>query len=305
MTYVQHLNSWNTQEHEFDEKCCKNPNYVEKDGFKVCSNCGISISRTIHSKPSGNYSQYEKNKKRQNERILTPIGPRTIFKTNRDGKGNDLSPNSLNRFQRLAKINRGLRTSIERNLWMALPKFKMISTKLHLPKYVSEEAYRIYILSAKKKLTLGRGINNILAAAFYTAIKIHEIPKTVEEISIAAQISKKDLIQNFKALYEEIIPLLNLELNVIKSNVYLIRFRKDLKLPMICQKKALKLINQCKKKGMRTSGKDPKGFAAAALYLTAKQIEKPRTQKEICKFTMISEVTLRARIKEFQSFQKL
>lgn len=304
MTYVKQINNWKAHQHDFNKRCCKNPNFIERDGFTVCSNCGITLSRALKNYPTGNYSKYERNKRRQNERVLTPIGPRTVFKTIKDGKGNDLPSNSFSKFQRLAKINRGLRTSIERNLWIALPKFKMISTKLHLPTHVSKEAYKIYILSAKNKLTLGRGINNILAAAFYTAIKIYGIPRSVEEISKAAQISKKDLIKNFKALHKELLPLINVQLKIISSNKYLIRFRKELKLPMKCQKKALKLINLNRKKGLRTSGKDPKGFAAAALYITAKQMEKHRTQKEICEISRISEVTLRTRIKELQSFQE-
>lgn len=304
MTYVKSISKWKPiiEGIETSDECCSNQNLIERDGFNVCSNCGTTISPIVRELPKGNYSIYEKNPQRQNEKVLTPIGPRTVFKSYKDGKGNDLSPNSYNKFHRLEKINRGLRTSLERNLWIALPKFKILSGKLDLPSYATEEAYKIYTLSVKKKLTLGRGIDNILAASFYTAIKVYKIARSVEEISDAAQITPKDLMKNFKAIHDEILPLIDVKPKIIPSNRYLIRHHKELDLPMECQKIALELIDCSKKKGMRTSGKDPKGIAAAALYISAQKVNQPRTQKEICKIMGISEVTLRSRIKELKSF---
>jgi transcription initiation factor TFIIIB Brf1 subunit/transcription initiation factor TFIIB len=304
MTYVKSITNWKPiiEGIESSEICCANQNLIERDGFNVCSNCGTTISPIVREIPNGNYSIYEKNTKRQNEKVLTPIGPRTVFKSYKDGKGNDLSPGSYNKFHRLAKINRGLRTSLERNLWIALPKFKILAGKLNLPSYATEEAYKIYTLSVKKKLTLGRGIDNILAASFYTAIRIYKVARSVEEICDAAQITSKDLMKNFKAIHDEILPLIDVKPKIITSNRFLIRYYKELDLPMECQKIALDLIDCCKKKGMRTSGKDPKGIAAAALYISAQKVNQPRIQKDVCKVTGISEVTLRSRIKDLKSF---
>lgn len=304
MTYVKSINKWKPiiEGIETVESCCINQNLIERDGFNVCSNCGTIISPIVKELPKGNYSIYEKNTRRQNEKVLTPIGPRTIFNSYKDAKGNDLSPDSYNKFHRLAKINRGLRTSLERNLWIALPKFKILASKLNLPAHATQEAYKIYTLSVKRKLTLGRGIDNILAASFYTAVRIYKLARSVEEICDAAQITPKDLMKNFKAIHEEILPLIEVKPTIISSNKFIIRHHKELELPIKCQNNALELIDRCKKQGMRTSGKDPKGYAAAALYLCAQQINQPRTQKEICKVTGISEVTLRSRIKELKSF---
>jgi len=304
MTYVKSITKWKPiiEGIESSDGCCSNQNLIESDGFNVCSNCGTTISPIVRELPKGNYSIYEQNTRRQNEKVLTPIGPRTIFRSYKDGKGNDLSPNSYNKFHRLAKINRGLRTSLERNLWIALPKFKILAGKLDLPTYATEEAYIIYTLSVKKKLTLGRGIDKILAASFYTAIKIYKIARSVEEICDAAQITPKDLMKNYKAIHDEILPSIDVKPKIIPSNRFLVRHHKDLDLPMECQKIALDLIDCCKKNGMRTSGKDPKGIAAAALYISAQEINQPKTQKEICKLTGISEVTLRSRIKDLKSF---
>ena len=302
MTYAKSFAEWNTEQQEVFNNCCSSPNIVQENGFYVCSNCGMIISRIVKQYTKSNYSKYEKNDRRQSEKVLSPFGPRTIFKSYKDGKGNELSPDSFNRYQRLGKINRGLRTSMERNLWIALPKLQILQKKLNLPSHAFKEAYKIYKLVVNMKLTLGRGIENLLAASFYTAIKIYEIPRTFEEICQAAQITRKDLIRCYKVINEEILPIIDLQPKLLTSKDFLIRFSKDLDLPIKIQKKALRLIRECIKRGMRTSGKDPKGFAGAAIYICAKRLNEHRTQKEISETLMISEVTLRSRIKELKSY---
>ncbi|MFX1601162.1 MAG: hypothetical protein ACFFB6_11245, partial [Promethearchaeota archaeon] len=53
------------------------------------------------------------------------------------------------------------------------------------------------------------------------------------------------------------------------------------------------------------NGKDPRGFAASALYLAVKFSDQRLTQKVIAKATKITEVTLRTRIKELKNKMKL
>jgi len=47
-----------------------------------------------------------------------------------------------------------------------------------------------------------------------------------------------------------------------------------------------------------TSGKDPKGLCAGALYLVCKKMEKRISQKEIANIVGVTEVTLRSRYKD-------
>ncbi|MHA1150654.1 MAG: hypothetical protein ACTSR8_20730 [Promethearchaeota archaeon] len=62
-----------------------------------------------------------------------------------------------------------------------------------------------------------------------------------------------------------------------------------------------KEIKRCEDKGLNFSGKDPKGIAAASIYLSSKNTNEFRTQKEICQVAHISEITLRMRLKEIKS----
>ncbi|MFX1391561.1 MAG: transcription initiation factor IIB, partial [Promethearchaeota archaeon] len=86
-------------------------------------------------------------------------------------------------FSRLSKIQRSLINSLERNLWEAKPKLKLYASKLNIPEYISETAWRIYTEIAKKKLTMGRTIDGFVAASLYAAIRIHEFPKLLEDVS--------------------------------------------------------------------------------------------------------------------------
>jgi transcription initiation factor TFIIB len=63
----------------------------------------------------------------------------------------------------------------------------------------------------------------------------------------------------------------------------------------------LELFEKGKKEGLLYDGKDPKGIAAASLYLSSKLNDEFRTQKQICKIANVSEITLRMRMKEISS----
>jgi transcription initiation factor TFIIB len=78
------------------------------------------------------------------------------------------------------------------------------------------------------------------------------------------------------------------------------RFNK-LRIPIKIQKRALILFKSSSKNGLSTNGKDPKGFAASAIYLAAKPTEYRKTQTEVSNAAKITEVTLRTRIKEIQT----
>jgi len=47
-------------------------------------------------------------------------------------------------------------------------------------------------------------------------------------------------------------------------------------------------------------GKDPKGLAAAALYIAAKPTAERKTQTEISEIARVTEVTLRTRAKQIK-----
>ncbi|MFW9829839.1 MAG: transcription initiation factor IIB family protein [Candidatus Thorarchaeota archaeon] len=286
---------------EKEQNCCRTPNIISSNGYNVCTNCGTTISKVISYKPGRQNFLEESTKSHNIEPVRSPIGPRTIIKGNLDGKGNYLSPKALSNYKRLSKINKGLVNGFERNLWIALPKLNLIKSQLNLPNYIIEDAFTIYISAVKKKLTLGRTINGILSVSLYLALKFHSKPIIINQILSACQISKKKFIYCYKAVIKNVIPNLNLRISNFTPQEYINKFYEELHLSINCRNIAIKVVEESKKKGLITSGKDPKGIAAASLYLSSKKNDEQRTQKQICKIANVSEITLRMRLKEISS----
>lgn len=299
-------NSKNNEYFEEDEEnCCDSPKITEQDGFYVCLNCGYVFSRILDMSPRRAFTAEEIQKRKSNERVYSPIGPRTIIRGSRDARGTLLSPKYKSKFNRLAKIHRSLTTSYERNLWIALPNLQRLQKRLGIPDTVADDALRIYTQTVKKKLTMGRSIDTLLSASIFAALRIHGIPRTVEEITNVAQIPKKKVIKSYRLILMEILPQLNLKVQHFSADRYVDKFNDELGLSMKVRNIAVKLILSAKERGFNTAGKDPKGIAAAAIYLGSKICNENRTQKEISKLAKVTEVTLRMRVKDLQKFAKI
>lgn len=284
------------------EPCCDDPHIREEDGFFVCRNCGLVFDKVLDTAPRRAFTREEILKRKSSEPVYSPIGPRTVIRGRSDAKGTLLSAQGRSKFHRLAKIHRSLTTSYERNLWIALPNLQRMQGKLGLPDTVAEDALRIYTNSVKEKLTMGRSIDTLLAASIFVALRIHNIPRTIEEILEVVELSKKNVIKAYRLILLKILPKLNLKITHFGPIRYIDKFIEDLKLPMSVRNFAVKLIKMGKKRGLPIEGKDPKGLAAAAIYIAGKIKGEPRTQGEIAKLSHVTEVTLRMRAKDLKKY---
>ncbi len=287
------------------EPCCDAPKIIEKAGFFVCLNCGSADERSIDDSPRRAFTQEEIQKRKSNERVYSPIGPRTIIRGNRDARGTLLSPKYKSKFNRLAKIHRSLTTSFERNLWIALPNLQRLQKRLGIPDTVAEDALRIYTQTVKKKLTMGRSIDTLLSASIFCALRVHGIPRTIEEITKVAQIPKKKVIKSYRLILMEVLPHLNLKVQHFGPVRYVDKFNDELNLSMQCRNTAVKIIENAQESGFNSAGKDPKGIAAAAIYIGSKICSENRTQKEISKLARVTEVTLRMRVKDLMKYANM
>jgi transcription initiation factor TFIIB len=80
------------------------------------------------------------------------------------------------------------------------------------------------------------------------------------------------------------------------------RFGNDLDLSISLQKQAADILREAARGGMARIGKDPKGLAAAALYIVAKKTSEKKTQTDFAEVARITEVTLRTRVKEILKY---
>jgi transcription initiation factor TFIIB len=283
--------------------CCENPCIETRNGDTVCINCGMVQGRNIVGNERRAYTMQEIENRRRTEPRWRGFGPRTILPNEKqDSKGHSLGAKKKTLYSRLSKIQQSLVSSIERNFWEAKPKMKMMASKLNLPEHIQETAWKIYTLVAKKKLTMGRTIEGFVAASLYAAIRVHDSPKLMEEVAEVSEADRHTVVRSLGMIIREVLPEIGLKYNPITAEQLIFRFGTDLGLSLEIQKQALKMLVMASKKGLRRTGKDPKGMAASALYLAAKKTDDKRTQSDIADIGGITEVTLRSRNKEIKKF---
>jgi transcription initiation factor TFIIB len=280
--------------------CCDQPDVRPYRGIYVCHHCGTVHGPVIVDAPRRAFTQQEIDERRSSEPVFTDFGPRTIVpKSGVDIGGASLSPKQRQKYWRLSKIQRSVTTTFERNLSIAQPKLLNEASTLGLPRTVTEEGLRLYKKAVRAKLTMGRSIDSLVAASLYAAVKIHGLPRTLNEISKVTQIPVKNIAKSYRLLAQYITESTPKEVSDIKTQ-YIVRFAEDLKLSPAVQRRAIELLNLAEKSGMVLTGKNPKGLASAALYTAAKELGEPRSQFEISKISAVSEVTLRNRAKQIR-----
>ena len=211
-----------------------------------------------------------------------------------------LAAKDRNKFFRLRKWQYRISTAIERNLKLALAELKRVSSYLKLPKSVEEEAAMIYTQAVQRGLVRGRSMESVVAGALYAACRRHEVPRTLDELSEASGIEKKEIGRTYRFVTRE------LGISILPSNPadYIARFASSLKLSAESQSRAVEILEMAQKAEL-TSGRGPTGIAAAALYVAALIHGEKRTQREVADVAGVTEVTIRNRYKELLEKLKL
>jgi transcription initiation factor TFIIB len=283
-------------------QCCPNPIVViTDDGVRVCTSCGLVFGIEYVSTERRAYTTDEVKNRRRTEPRWRNYGPRTVIGiSSSDSKGNMLGSKRAQLFSRLSKIQGSLINSIERNFWESKPKLTTLCQKLGIPEYISESAWKIYSQVAKMKLTMGRSIESFVTASLYAAIRIHDFPRLLEEIVEVAMIPLRSVHRSLALVVRLVLPNLNMRYKPISADPLIYRFGNELDMPISIQKDAFNILRMASRHGLKKMGKDPKGIAAAVLYLASKAAGDKRTQTEIANIARITEVTLRTRAKQIK-----
>jgi transcription initiation factor TFIIB len=293
---------------KFVRKCpeCGSTNLaVQKErGEAICRDCGLVLEDKMIDF-GRDWREFEDDSGGSKRRTGAPL---SVTKADL-GMGTDvgqksdvyqLSAKGKNKFIRLRKWQHRISTAIERNLKLALAELKRVSSYLKLPKAVEEEAAVIYTQAVQKGLVRGRSMESVVAGSLYASCRRHEVPRTLDELSEASGIDKKEVGRTYRFITRE------LGIRILPSNPidYLPRFVTALKLSAETQSRAVDILNEAKKAEL-TSGRGPTGIAAAALYVAALMNNEKRTQREVADVAGVTEVTIRNRYKELLRELKL
>jgi len=196
-------------------------------------------------------------------------------------------------YYRLSKWHKRLIKSKDRNLSFAFSELQRLISYLVLSQAVHEKVAKLYEKAVMKGLVRGRSTESIIAALIYTTCREEGAPRTLDEISKASGIAKRDIGKTYRYIARK----LDIRILPAKPQDYIPRFGSLLGLDEMVQIKAVKILDLATKHDV-TSGKGPIGVAAAALYIAAVLEGNKKTQREVADAIGVTEVTIRNRYKE-------
>jgi transcription initiation factor TFIIB len=268
----------------------------------VCMDCGYVIDMKIADQ-GPEWRAFDNEQRDKRSRVGAPvtftIHDKGLFTMidwhDRDVFGKKFDAGQKAQIYRLRKWQRRIRVSdaMERNLAFALSEIAKIINNLSLPKSIFETSSVIYRKAVKERLIRGRSIQGISAASVYIACRQCNLPRTLDEIAAAANISKREIGRSYRFLVKE----LDLSIPPLKASHYISKFSNQL----VMQGKVEEIANKILKVASDlklTSGRGPTGIAAAASYVASVIVGEKRTQREIAETAKVTEVTIRNRYKE-------
>jgi transcription initiation factor TFIIB len=273
-------------------------------GEEICGDCGLVIADDIiDSGPEWRaFTSAEKATRPRagmgSSYTIYDVGLSTNFNSNRDAKGNRLDPDMRNKMKKLKRYD--TRSKMDdtwgRNLSIAMAELDRLSVLLHIPKPTKEQAAIIYRKALKEDLIRGRSIDAFVAASLYAACRIQRIPRPLKTISKASTREHSEVSRTYRLLLKE----LKLKMPIDDPMKFVTGIASKLKIRRDTEQKAIDILRTARER-YGLSGKDPRGIAAAALYMACIENNDKRIQKDVAAAAGTTEVTLRNRLRGLES----
>jgi transcription initiation factor TFIIB len=273
-------------------------------GEIICGNCGwVSPDKAIESRAEWRTFASENNSR---QRVGSPsslafhdMGLSTIIgKVNKDAAGHNLDSSMDYRMQRLRTWDARTRaqTAGHRSLMQAFSELERLKVKLGLSDAVVQKTAYIYRKAQEKRLTRGRSVSSILAAATYIACREMGAARTLRDFTEITNVKRKALSRSYRIL------VLKLDIKVPSMDLMkcIVKIANKAKLGEKIQRMAMSTMNDLINKKI-SAGKDPMGLAATVLYLSCLKNGKATTQRDIAEAAGVTEVTIRTRSKDLKT----
>lgn len=289
---------------EDTRKCpkCSGTNIISdpENGERICGSCGLVIEEDpIDMGPEWRAFTVDERNSRSRTGIgasltLYDKGLSTVFRGDRDATGRKLTSEARLKMDRLRRYDNRSKfdETWRRNLSIAMAELDRISVLLHIPSNVKEQAAHIYRKALKFDLIRGRSIDAFVAACLYAACRAAEVPRPIKKVSEASTRDHSEVARTYRLLIRE----LKIRMPVDEPIKFVPSIAAKLELRLDTEQKAINILRTAKvRQGL--SGKDPRGLAAAALYMACLENNDKRIQKEVAQAAGTTEVTLRNRLR--------
>jgi transcription initiation factor TFIIB len=273
-------------------------------GELVCRDCGLVIEESaVYEGPE--WRAFDAEQRASRARAGAPLkymSPNKglvteIDQYNRDIRGGRIAPAQQAQLYRMRKWHKraSISNSIERNLAIALTELNRVASRMGLSESIRESSALLYRKCVENGLIRGRQIESVVSAVIYAICRQYGIPRTLDEISVVADIPKKEIGRTYRLITRG----LNIQIPLTNPRYYVSRFVTELNLSGKAQEQAINILNAALQKGL-VSGRGPMGVAAAAVYIASVITEERKTQKEVADVAGVTEVTIRNRYRELR-----
>lgn len=273
-------------------------------GEEVCAGCGFVMSEeTLNTGPEWRAFTVNENASRARtgrgmSYALYDKGLSTGFSGKKDGRGNHLDIETVNKMNRLRRYDNHTKWSDtwRHNLNIAMDELDRIAYDIHVPIYLKEQAAIIYRKALNRDLIRGRSIDAFVAASLYAACRLNRIPRSLKGISERSTREPKEVSRSYRLLVRE----LKIKMPIDDPIKFVSGIASKLNVGQATELYAIEILRRAKEmQGL--SGKDPRGMAAAALYMACLEKSEKRIQKAVAAAADTSEVTLRNRIRGLEN----
>jgi transcription initiation factor TFIIB len=271
-------------------------------GEIVCRSCGLVIDENVMDS-GAEWRSFTPDEKESRSRVGMP----STLSIHDKGLSTEISPSGLNahrnrltleakiQYYRLRKqqIRTRFRGSADRNLTQAMNDLARISDRLSAPLSVREQAAAIYRKVLSMGLVRGRSIRVMVAASLYAALRTSNLPRSLNEVSRISRIEKKDLARCYRLIVRE----LGISIPRPSALAFISKIAEKVGVSNKTVEAAVQVLHEAEMKHA-SAGKDPRGLAAAALYIASRMVGEEITQYEIAAAAGVTEVTVRNRYRE-------
>jgi transcription initiation factor TFIIB len=278
-----------------------------ENGEMVCASCGLVVEEELIDR-GPEWRAFTADEKQSRTRTglgmsytLYDKGLSTVFNGYRDAQGNRLKDETRIKMDRLRKYDNRSKfdETWRRNLSIAMAELDRVAAALHLPQSIKEQSALIYRRALKMDLIRGRSIDAFVAASIYAACRQSRIPRPLKEITKASTREHSEVARTYRLLIRE----MKLKMPVDDPMKFIPSIASKLNLRRDTEQYAVDILRRAKERQGLT-GKDPKGIAAAALYMACIDNNDKRIQKDVAEAAGTTEVTLRNRLRGLESTLK-
>jgi len=270
-------------------------------GEIFCGNCGYVLREKLEEfGPEWRAFSKEEREIRSRAGVPTSLAVHdmglssVISAIDKDASGRAITGQRKSAFSRLRTWDSRsqVHEAMDRNMRQAFSELDRLADKLSLSDALVERAAYIYRKALYKGLVRGRSISALIAAALYFACRETKTPRTLKDIAAVSETRKKDVARSYRLLLKE----LDRKMPVADPLINIARVGNAAGLSERTQRRARELLERTRFAKI-SSGKDPMGLAAAALYMAAVLEGENKTQKDVAEAAKVTEVTIRNRYK--------